>query len=639
MKTKLLLCLAALTICIAAPAQDLKPAKDKQTKKYGYQDKAKNWVIAPAFDDAKKFDDGCAIVGLGGREGLIDTEGKWLLPAEYDNIGKFDKYNLCELMVKEGKTKVYGVADRAGTIVMPVEYSSVNIPRNAGCILASSFSGEAGQSLWGVWDLQGRKIFDPQFLSAPSVSNGTFTAKAVSGLYGVGDLFGNVLLPFDYLAISHYNGGFRTLGKDFSQVTYTASIRKLESYIPPHSFIPYDPMGDIVRAAAWHSGCVGQRLYFNQVRSVAIQAGYGTRNALCRELGIDWGRGRFIRLEPFVTETPDGNSMSDPLTGRYYTLKALLYEPDGTFVRILSDSGWLEAECAAGVFYNAGGKETWLILKDPNALAIPSYTLGIPGYGAIVRDNVCNGLGIRSYDLERIGRSYRNFADRCITIIEGENIGVTSYEPVVLDIKDAKMAHDVMRGPLFQHAFTMGEVVNCDTRMREADLLVNLYSQLVLHFEDRFRDPYYSMKGDEVIWWGPHNARTVRLSLVPTSSGAALVDDVAGTGRHWEIELAMYEEDGTWLRTLARAPFADFAQDGVIIFNGPGIALLTPGALKGRPESFGGNTVMDARGEITGSVILRNAQPAPKTVSALGAVSMHGGHGPGHGPGGPLPPR
>ena len=76
---KALLCLSALAICLAAGAQDLKPTKDKQTKKYGYKNKQKEWVIAPAFDDAKKFDDdGCALVKVDGKYGLIDLEGQWV---------------------------------------------------------------------------------------------------------------------------------------------------------------------------------------------------------------------------------------------------------------------------------------------------------------------------------------------------------------------------------------------------------------------------------------------------------------------------------------------------------------------------------------------------------------------------------
>ena len=95
----------AIALCIAANAQDLKPAKDKQTKKYGYKNKQKEWVIDPAFDDAKKFDDdGCALVKLDGKYGLIDLEGKWVLPAEYDDIGKYNKNGLCELKIKDGKT-------------------------------------------------------------------------------------------------------------------------------------------------------------------------------------------------------------------------------------------------------------------------------------------------------------------------------------------------------------------------------------------------------------------------------------------------------------------------------------------------------------------------------------------------------
>ena len=150
----------------------------------------------------------------------------------------------------------------------------------------------------------------------------------------------------------------------------------------------------------------------------------------------------------------------------------------------------------------------------------------------------------------------------------------------------------------------MGEVVNCKLRNKGEEIEVELMNQLVCPFEDRFSDPYYNMKGEDLIWWGPHNARTVRLSLRPTPNKDALADDVSGSGRNWDIVLDQFEEDGTWLRTLAVAPFADFAQDGVIVFEPLGIALLAPNAVIHRPDG-------------PDIIKLKAPQPLPHTVSAL----------------------
>ena len=73
---RVLLLVALLTLAFTASAQALNPVKDKASKKYGYQDKQKNWVIPPSYDDARRFDnDGFAVVKTGGREGLINQEG------------------------------------------------------------------------------------------------------------------------------------------------------------------------------------------------------------------------------------------------------------------------------------------------------------------------------------------------------------------------------------------------------------------------------------------------------------------------------------------------------------------------------------------------------------------------------------
>ena len=133
-----MLCILAAGVTLSAAAQDLKPVKDKATKKYGYQSKSsKSWVIDPVYDNAKRFIDGFAVVEIEGREGLIDTQGDLILNTEYDNIGKFDKNGLCELMIKDGRTKWYGVADQTGRILLPVDSRDVNISKKGLYILAN----------------------------------------------------------------------------------------------------------------------------------------------------------------------------------------------------------------------------------------------------------------------------------------------------------------------------------------------------------------------------------------------------------------------------------------------------------------------------------------------------------------------
>lgn len=620
MKSRTLICLLAMLLCVAASAQELKPVKDKSTKKYGYQDKAKNWVIPPSFDSAKKFDeDGCALVKKDDRQGLINRSGEWILPPEYDDIGKFDKNGLCEIMVKEGKTKYYGVANRAGDVLLPVVFHSVKIPRKGEYITASrevDQPGLEGTPLWGVYDLEGREVFPPRFLSAPSFSEGTFIAKdALTGLSGVASMDGEILLPFDYLSVDHFNARYKALSRDFTRIIFSSDMRQLEAFHTPGAVIPYDPMGDPVRAAAWHCNLVGTRLHSNQVRVAEWQS--GTRTARCYALEVDWRGNRFLRLEPFEADQTDADAMYDPLSGKKYTLKALLYEADGTLVGTVSDYGYLEAESNVGLVYRAEGKESWIVFYDPNSLSRPSYTLNLAKYSTLSHDVVYSGLGIRSADVERLAGNVRRMADRTVEIIEGDNIGASSYLPPVVDMGHARRERELTRAELFHHNFHMGDVVSCSYRTKGEEVEVDLYEQLVIRFNDHFSDPSYSMYGDEVIYWGPNNARTVRVSLEPTYASDALLDDVTDGGKHWNLVLSMYEEDGTWLRTLATVPYAEYAQEGVILLKNLNIALLSPKARLKHRDSFGWSSYRDIRGEVNYTVRLPGAKPLPHTLSAL----------------------
>ena len=570
---------AALLLALAAQAQDIKPAKDKATKKFGYQDKSKNWVIEPSFDKARRFIDGYAIVEVQGLEGLINATGGWVLRPEYNKIGKFDKLGLCELTVKNGRDKFYGLADRNGSIVIPPECSSLTVSRSEELIFARR-EGETGQQLWGVYDLAGEEIFAPQFSHSPTFRGGTGTAEsALTGLTGLISREGEVLLPFENLAISDGPGQREALTTDFSIRTYDSRLNLTEELRSPGAVKPYDTFGDDVRAAAWHVGCVGRRLHSNNTWAADIVRTTAGRSAQLRPLQLDWGYRRFIRLEPEAAKTDIPGCMEHPYNGKLYTLRAIMYEADGTYVGIASDWGWLEAQFPGGWVYNAEGAEKWLIFDDPNypARHRGPATVDLSEYGTIDCSDVISGLCLGSYDLKRL-QDTGNRIKRELEIIEGENVGVTSYlpHPAPSGREEARLIRDAMRAPVFQNAWHIGEVVNCRVDKRGEEYTVELSDGLICNFSDRFDSPSFSMEGEEVIYWGPNNARTVCLDLEIAGSGC-MIDDVYGTGRHLKVLIDMYEEDGSFLRTLGEAPAIDFISDGLIVFEKLGIALKAPG--------------------------------------------------------------
>lgn len=667
----LLLCSLTIFFSMSAAAQDLKPAKDKASKKYGYQVKgSKAWVIPPRFDDAKKFVDGTAEVEIGGRVGLIDLNGEMVFPAIYDKIGKFDKNGYCELMLKQNGVKLHGVADRSGRIIIPVEARSVDVDRSGAFIYAKYDTAipEFGtEAVWGVYDNQGQELLSPQLSYSPSFRDGTGIAKsAVTGLYGVIGSDGSVLKPFQYLNIVRHSNEFQALGTDLTHYIWSPDLRDSQSLRQPGAIIPYDPQGDPVRVAAWQKGPIGRRLYSNMVRVVDFHTGLlGSMKAACNMLPINWRSGRFIRLEPCVISGSIPDAMRYGGGNRYYTLKAILYEADGTFVQEVCSRGWIEADFSEGAIYNADGKQRWVILANPNAPGLPAYTMDIHDYRPLGHADVFEGLGFSISELNKL-RNLFDFTTRCKDIYETENVGVCSYIPRVPDSVHARAEFVAGKSHIFHIPFHMGEVVNCAVRHKDGKDVLELFPDLTCIYKDRIDDPSYTMsEREEIINWGPNNARTVRLSLEAMSRNSEKYtqDDSHGTGYSYMLVLNMFEEDGTWLRTLAAAPWIDYVQDGIMVFEPLGIAIITPfqshkhglgqqgkpaqqqGQAKpqqpaspstssrtGQPSRTGGNTVESHGGSRESAGVAGNPEPAPApaqgglqplphTLSALEAIA------------------
>ena len=583
MKIRLFIIAAAL-LCISpasAFAQDLKPVKDKSTKLFGYQDKSKNWVIEPSFNAAKRFISGFAIVEQNGFKGLINTDGTWVLKPEYDNIDKFDKAGLCEVMQKKGKTKFRGIANTAGELVIPVECLSVNVNRSEGMITAERYveTPRAGlKPMWGVYDFEGTEIFAPSFSSSPTFHNGKGIAKSAwDGYMGIIGNEGEIFLPFNNLAVSYSGGGFEVLSSEFVSCYYDSRLQKNTEFAYPGYVAPFDPEGDPVRLASWGSGAIGLRLHRNSLKAVSMGQDSHGRTAMCSDLRLDWRYGRFVRLEPCPDPEEHPGAMLNPNNNTYYTIKAILYEADGRFVEEVSRWGWLEGECSDGIIYNAEGVETWIALKDINCPAVPSFSIPLTGYRQIDHGDVLACLNLHNYEMDRM-YDPSAAARRSEEIRKEENLGITSYLPrPAPELTSVRTLEAAMRLPIFQHRFHMGEVVNCKIVDGEAGADLELSDKLVLPFEDKFENTGFSMKGEEEIYWGPNNARTVMLSLEMVGrlkDAPGTLDDINGSERKMVIVIGLYEEDGTFLRTLGVIPYLDYASEDVLVSVRMGIAML-----------------------------------------------------------------
>ena len=125
--------MAAMLLAVAAQGQDLKPVKDKTTKLFGYQDKSKNWVIEPAYDNAKRFKDG-----------------------------------LAEVTVKIDKKNYHGIIDEEGRTVIPADCNSISVDKKEKLIHAERMPEDGYGWLWGVYDYSGNELWAPQFTSSPA---------------------------------------------------------------------------------------------------------------------------------------------------------------------------------------------------------------------------------------------------------------------------------------------------------------------------------------------------------------------------------------------------------------------------------------------------------------------------------------
>jgi len=198
-------------------------------------------IIVPAqFDSVGNYYDGFFEVRINSSYGVYDFNGKEIVPAIYDNVDKVSSREYFKVK-KDGK---YGLYDFFGKMIVAAEYSDIVCFSDAiqvedgslvgiygldgKCIIKAEYdkilqydsSGNKFDADGYVYAYQGecaaifhksgkmvigaryKPLYTYRGLSEKTVFNGDgYTAMEKDGLYGVVDVYGDIVLPFEYYTI------------------------------------------------------------------------------------------------------------------------------------------------------------------------------------------------------------------------------------------------------------------------------------------------------------------------------------------------------------------------------------------------------------------------------------------------------
>jgi hypothetical protein len=134
-------------------------------------------AIDPVFNEGTPFWEGKAAVQVnGGKWGIIDTEGDFLIPPKLWNWCRFQD-ELAPLATRVGK---WGIIDMSGAFVVPPSYDYLS-PLNCGLSLARMGDGKGAR--FGFIDRNGIEVIPLSFQKAKEFSEG-LAAVRVDTLWG-----------------------------------------------------------------------------------------------------------------------------------------------------------------------------------------------------------------------------------------------------------------------------------------------------------------------------------------------------------------------------------------------------------------------------------------------------------------------
>lgn len=192
--------------------------------KWGYLDTLGELVISPNYTFARDFVNDVGIVADDDKWGMVDKEGKSLLPCRYDGLAFLENtgQKILRIFKKEQK---YGLIDTLGRLAVGVQYDEIGFFSEGR--LSVKLHGH-----WGFADANGRESVPCRFDEVGNFSEG-LAAVRIGNKWGFIDKQGNVILDIQYSEVGAFHNGLAPAKKEGPRYGY---IGKNGEWVLPPAF-------------------------------------------------------------------------------------------------------------------------------------------------------------------------------------------------------------------------------------------------------------------------------------------------------------------------------------------------------------------------------------------------------------------
>jgi hypothetical protein len=167
--------------------------------KYGYYDLQSKTECIPPIYDAIGMEYKHMKVRLGDRVGLIDWNGKILIPIQYENLMQLYHYNESFLSLVQLNEK-WGIADSTGKEIFPIRYDSIFYTNTR-----YSSAKVRLNKCWGFVDKSGAELIPIIYDEISSNYLNKLNLVKKKNKYGIISSDGKIILPTKYDDIQYYS--------------------------------------------------------------------------------------------------------------------------------------------------------------------------------------------------------------------------------------------------------------------------------------------------------------------------------------------------------------------------------------------------------------------------------------------------